>query len=182
MDAIKSRRSVRKFLDREVDKKTIEELLAKATFAPNGKNRQPWKIVVMSGQTKKEFVKVCNQAVGQKQAMTSDTVDYTLKTLEEVPIVLLIYRYNYEEKEGPIRATTNTLSVGAFVQTLLLAATQKGLGSLWVGEVQGIEDEINKWLNKDIGKLVSAIALGYTEEKPSMPNRRAVEEISYWLD
>ena len=50
MDAIKSieeRRSIRKFQNKIVPKEIIERLLELATKAPSGKNRQPWRFVVL---------------------------------------------------------------------------------------------------------------------------------------
>ena len=47
--AILSRRSVRAFLPRPVERSTIEELLEVAAAAPSGGNLQPWRVDVLSG-------------------------------------------------------------------------------------------------------------------------------------
>jgi nitroreductase len=48
-EAIASRRSIRGFLDREVSRETIEDLLATAARAPSGGNIQPWKVHILEG-------------------------------------------------------------------------------------------------------------------------------------
>jgi nitroreductase len=48
-EAIRSRRSVRGFLSRPVDRSMVEELLALASRAPSGSNIQPWKVHVLTG-------------------------------------------------------------------------------------------------------------------------------------
>jgi nitroreductase len=48
-DAIRSRRSIRGFLPREISASTIEDLLALASRAPSGSNIQPWKVHVLTG-------------------------------------------------------------------------------------------------------------------------------------
>lgn len=48
-EAVASRRSVRRFLDRPVDPELLRDLLARATRAPSGGNLQPWHIHVVSG-------------------------------------------------------------------------------------------------------------------------------------
>ncbi|HEX8263155.1 MAG TPA: nitroreductase [Allosphingosinicella sp.] len=47
--AISSRRSVRAFLPRPVERSTIEEMLALAARAPSGGNLQPWHVDVLAG-------------------------------------------------------------------------------------------------------------------------------------
>lgn len=51
-DAIKSRISVRAYLDKPVSKETLTAILETARWAPSGTNTQPWKVVVVQGETK----------------------------------------------------------------------------------------------------------------------------------
>jgi nitroreductase len=50
--AITSRRSIRAFLDRPVDRADIERILEVAARAPSGTNTQPWKVYVLTGQAR----------------------------------------------------------------------------------------------------------------------------------
>lgn len=50
-EAIKSRRSIRKFDNKKVDSSIIEEILYHGSLAPSGKNRQPWRFVVIQEDT-----------------------------------------------------------------------------------------------------------------------------------
>ncbi|MDX9706505.1 MAG: nitroreductase [Azospira sp.] len=50
--AIRSRRSIRRFLPTPVPRKTVEELLALASRAPSGTNVQPWKVYALAGKDK----------------------------------------------------------------------------------------------------------------------------------
>ena len=52
-DAIRSRHSVRSFLDRSVARETIEEILEVSRYAPSGTNTQPWLVYVLGGEVKK---------------------------------------------------------------------------------------------------------------------------------
>jgi nitroreductase len=54
-DAIKARKSVRAYLERPVDKQTIERILDAARWAPSGTNTQPWEVAVVSGDTKQRL-------------------------------------------------------------------------------------------------------------------------------
>ncbi|MEB3753691.1 nitroreductase [Acinetobacter sp. MD2(2019)] len=59
-DAIRSRHSVRAFLDTPVAAQIIQDILAVASRAPSGTNTQPWKVYVVSGKKRDEMVnRVC---------------------------------------------------------------------------------------------------------------------------
>ena len=49
---IEKRRSIRKFLDKDVDKKYIDLIIKNGILAPSSKNKQPWNFVVVKGLTK----------------------------------------------------------------------------------------------------------------------------------
>lgn len=53
--AIRTRKSVRKFLDREVERNVIESILDTARWAASGTNAQPWEVVVLTGRRKREL-------------------------------------------------------------------------------------------------------------------------------
>ncbi len=55
-EAVSGRRSTRAFLDRPVDLGLIERLLGEAARAPSGGNVQPWRVAVVSGETKDALV------------------------------------------------------------------------------------------------------------------------------
>ncbi|MEP3723554.1 MAG: nitroreductase family protein, partial [Parasphingorhabdus sp.] len=48
-EAVTSRRSVRQFLDKPVDRTTLERVLETAQRAPSGGNTQPWNAVLVTG-------------------------------------------------------------------------------------------------------------------------------------
>lgn len=52
LEALQQRKSVRAFLDKGVDKETIELLLSAASHAPSGVNTQPWQVAVVTGDKK----------------------------------------------------------------------------------------------------------------------------------
>lgn len=55
IEALNERKSVREFLEKSVSKELIEKILNAAKHSPSGKNTQPWKVAVISGETKKKL-------------------------------------------------------------------------------------------------------------------------------
>jgi nitroreductase len=70
--AVKSRRSVRRFLDKPVDRDILKELLETALRAPSGTNIQPWQLHVLTGDKLKTF----------SQTMTQKFLDTSINPLE----------------------------------------------------------------------------------------------------
>ncbi|MBG07393.1 MAG: nitroreductase [Halobacteriovoraceae bacterium] len=56
-EAIKKRRSVRGFLDKEVNIETVKEILEISKRAPSGVNSQPWKVYVITGKSKDNLIR-----------------------------------------------------------------------------------------------------------------------------
>lgn len=55
LDALKNRKAVRRFQNREVETEKIAKLLEAATWAPNDRLREPWHFYVVTGEAKKRY-------------------------------------------------------------------------------------------------------------------------------
>ena len=73
-EALKTRKSVRKFTGKVIDQNVLKELFEAAKWTASSKNTQPWKIVVVSGQRKKDLMNKLLQAYenGEKPRMEYD--------------------------------------------------------------------------------------------------------------
>lgn len=81
VEALKSRKSTRAFLDKPVEKETLYKLLNVARLSPSGHNVQPWEIIVLTGKT--------------KQKLSEDLVEAVKSGIERQ------YDYVYEVKDIP---------------------------------------------------------------------------------
>ena len=71
-EAIKNRRSIRKYEDKPVEKATVEKLLRAAMQAPSAGNQQPWEfIVVENKETLAQMANVSPYATPLKNAAVS---------------------------------------------------------------------------------------------------------------
>ena len=61
-DMIYNRRSIRKFIDKDIPIELIEQVIDAGRMSPSAKNRQPWKYIVLGGNSKKEFLE-CTKAL-----------------------------------------------------------------------------------------------------------------------
>lgn len=157
MDAIEcimKRHSTRHFSERDIEKDALNTILKAAIAAPSGKNGQPWKFrVVTDDNTIKRI---------------SDKSKYH-DWMEKAKIIIAVFldtRCSYDYIK-------DVQSCGASIQNMLLSATSLNIGSCWIGELLGKENEIKTVLN--IGnenlKMMGIVLLGY-EEKPHTPSGR----------
>ena len=75
-EAVKSRRSVRQFLDKPVDKAILEKILETAQRAPSGGNTQPWSAVVVGGDALKDITSRIKEKA--KTAPMGENVEYAI--------------------------------------------------------------------------------------------------------
>lgn len=194
ISAIYDRRSIRKFIDKPISQKDIIDIIQSGIKAPSSKNRQPWKFVVIQGNAKKEMINVFRQGIEReendsallpqsKQHIVS--AKYTIDIMAEAPAIVFVVNSlgkSIMEKlttEERVSEICNIQSISASIQNMLLAATEKGIGSLWICDIYFAYPELCKWLDCD-GQLIAAIAFGYPNEFPEERPRKKIEDVVEW--
>lgn len=79
IDALRERKSVRAFLNKQVSAEKIIKILQAARHAPSGTNAQPWQVAVVSGNKRKKLIKDLEEAF-KKDGI--GTMDYNYYPLE----------------------------------------------------------------------------------------------------
>lgn len=185
LEAIAGRRSIRKFKDTPVSRETISKLLNAAIQAPSGKNRQPWRFVVVRQGKRTEMVRIMRETIEGLKAQGEDTgsSQWTAGVMEQAPVTIFVFN-PYEEHvdwEGAsLMNVVDVQSAGAAIQNLLLAAQDLGLGTLWICDVYYAYDELCAWLG-ETHQMIAAVTLGHPDEQPPARRRKPVDEVTRWL-
>lgn len=160
-ETIRNRRSIRQFDSREVSAELVNEILDLVRHTPSSMNGQPWSFVVVRDPIVKQRIADAKNAdcPTLKAAFSSDF-------LTQAPVVVAICvekeRSFDREKENGI------LAAG----TLMLAATARGLGSVYLSayrdsDDQRLEEQIASLLELPSGtEPISLIPLGFPAESP----------------
>ncbi|HEC69523.1 MAG TPA: nitroreductase [Candidatus Omnitrophica bacterium] len=162
-EAIKKRRSIRKYKDKQVEEEKILKILESARLAPSAKNLQEWRFIVVRDKEKRK--KLSEAARNQK-------------FVEEAPVVIVCcaetdeYRMTCGQLSYPI-------DVAIAVEHMVLTAVEEGLGTCWIGAFY--EDRVKEILNipEEI-KVVELLTLGYPDEEPPSRSRLSLEDIVKW--
>lgn len=151
---IKQRRSIRKYLDKEVTDDMIFELLDAARYAPSEGNQQPWEfIIVRDIGVKKQLV-----AAAYGQMWMLDAPVFIVACIN-----MRLARSVYGERGEKLYGIQ---SVAAAIQNILLAAESMGLGTCWVGAFT--EGRVAILLGcPDHVRPCAIITVGWSAEKPA---------------
>lgn len=162
IDVIKSRRSVRQFLDRPVEDDLIAEILEAGRWAPSGLNNQPWRFVVVRDRGRMASLAECTR--------------YGAIILGAVQLIAV-----FLDEDVMYDRTKDTLACGAAIQNMLLAAHGTGLGAVWLGEILNRKAEVSRILGAPVSmELMAVIAVGYPAPGGSDPGvRRDISEIAF---
>ena len=188
LEAMRSRRSIREFRSDPLARETVIALLDAALLAPSAKNSQTWRFTVIPAEKKEEFLGVLRKGIANREAegVEVGTIRWTIRAMEQAPLTILVHNtdgihpWKARKEHESWWDLATVQSVGAAIQNMLLAATELGLGSLWIADVWDAYPEIAKWLGTD-NQLVAAVSLGYTDATPPMPARKPMSEVVRWL-
>lgn len=185
LDTIKRRRSVRNYLEKQINEEELNIILEAALYSPSGHNAQPWFFTVIQN---KELIDYISDRT--KRIMTMSNVDKARKLGEspkyhlfhQAPTVVIVSGrtgeksvidlpgYNFEPY-SPLAECS------ASIQNMLLAAESIGVGSCWIGFVNyffAFPDEVQKLGIPENFKPLFAVCLGYKNNSISLnlPQRK----------
>ena len=196
-DALRTRRSVRRYLPRPISRRTVDALLEAAITAPSAHNRQPWRFVVIESAANKNALA---QAMGAQlradrlrdgdplDAIEAD-VSRSHARLTGAPVLVLVCmcmadmdRYADERRARAERAMAMQ-GTAMSAQSLLLAAHAAGLGACWVCAPLFCPDAVATVLHLPADWEPQAlVTLGHAAEAGKPFRRRAAAEMTRYLD
>jgi nitroreductase len=166
---LEMRRSIRKYKDSKVDETILKEAIKYGIMAPSAHNRQPWKIRIATTEEKN---RIADELYNKTKDIEGHTGPNTAGIIREVPSLLVVFIDN-QVKEN---RDHDVLSIGAFIENIILYLTDIGLGTLWIANTDNIKEEIKKVLNTDL-ECVSCIGVGEKDQDPHMRPRKEIDDI-----
>jgi nitroreductase len=169
-DVIKNRRSIRKYKNGEIDNNILRDAINYGIMAPSAHNRQPWVVKIASTEQKNLIAKAL---LNKTKNIPGHTGPNTASIMEEVPNLLVIFIDN-QVKEN---RDHDILSIGAFIENIILYLTDLDIGTLWIANTDNVKDEIKEIIETDL-ECVSCIGVGYKDQEPNPRPRKSIEEIT----
>jgi nitroreductase len=155
LEAIRTRRSIRRYTDDAVPKKDLETIVDAGRLAATGSNRQPWDFVVVTDPLMIAEFKIAGSWIGNAAAVIA---------------LIMNPKSRWWVEDG-----------AAAIENMLLAGTALGYGTCWVeGDALPREEQLKTLLGVPSDRRVMAlIPVGVPAETPS-PEKKPLEQVLHW--
>ena len=159
-EAIKTRRSIREYQEREVEEEKLQKVLEAGRLAPSAKNIQEWRfVVVRDKETREKLARAARNQAFVAQAPVSIVGC----------AIITDYRMTCGQRAYPI-------DLAIAVDHMTLVAVEEGLGTCWIGSF--FEDQVKEILGiPEEVRVVTLLTLGYSSFQPSPKPRLPKERI-----
>jgi len=158
LDIIRARHSVRRYLDTPVEEEKILQILEAARLAPSWRNQQCWKFIVIKDPLVRKNI-------------IQQTGTYNQGWLGSAPTIIVACG---DPAASGIKNNQNyyLVDVAIAVEHLVLAATELGLGTCWIGtfDAEKMKEILN--IPQHI-EIVMLTPLGYPTEKEGLVGKIA---------
>jgi F420 biosynthesis protein FbiB-like protein len=189
---LKNRRSVRKYLPKEVPLELIDCIVEAARWAPSAHNAQPWRFFIvrekgMKAKLAGAMAKRLQQDLekdGIKPDLAVKRARGSFDRFSTSPVIIVAcvdmsamnhYADAFRQKAEEIMATQ---SLAAALQNLLLTANALGLGGCWFCAPLFVPEIVKKIVGIPDSHIPQAlITLGYPKTIPTPPPRVHLDEI-----
>jgi len=190
---VRERRSTRLFLrDKPVSRELLEDALSLAMRAPSNSNVQPWRVFIASGPRRDRLVEALLEEAAVELPVTTGLPETFLPLRRELGALVygsmgiarhdadarrLAQLRNWEFFRAPVGAAVcmhrdlglvDALGVGMFLQTFVLALTERGLGSCVQVSIAAYPDILREHLGiPDELTVLCGMSIGYPN--PAFP-------------
>jgi len=203
-----SRRSVRAFSPRPVERAVLERLIEAATTAPSNTNRQPWRFaVVRSPSIKAALARHVRDKAAEIRAIIArghhaddygNYGDFFHEPLDAAAAVIVPQYRTYPDLIANFIASgggdpsayataaamqAELCSACAAIMALLVQAHAEGLGACWMAGPMIARDDLHRLLSIAAPwQMVGAIALGYPAAPTDAKPRKPLDRVLTWFD
>ncbi len=206
-DAIKGRKSIRRFKHTPVPDSDILSILDAGRLAPSANNTQPWSFLVirdravlaqMAQAVRAMIERMILFAENEKQSQRLAAYKSNYYTFfEHAPVVIAVFMEVYDagtdrllarmgysaDDIKRLRPSPGLQSVAAAIEHMLLAAHALGYGSCWMTGPTVAQESFETILGFGKEKFIAALLpLGRPDEDPPGRSRKALEEITKVMD
>jgi nitroreductase len=180
-EAIRGRRSIKRFADRPVSRDEIETILDAAVLAPNHHLTNPWRFYVLGPEARAAYGLALGNRKAKKLAGPAaaqairDTVSAEHRALPAMIAVAVVTTDNAEQREEDYAATMMA------VQNLALAAMELGLGTaMKTGAVMSDPAARAAVGLPDAERIVVVVNVGAPAEVPPAKARPGASQVTVW--
>lgn len=159
MDVVRSRRSIRQYIPKDIPEQKLATILEAARLAPSGGNRQPWKfIVIQENEMKAKVAEACSNQLWMSDASVIIVGCWLPRPgIDDMPLAR---------------------DVTMAMEHIVLAAVNEGFGTCWIGASGERATALRSLLQipPEVG-INASITIGYPAAPPRPKQTKTIEDI-----
>ncbi len=175
-EAIIGRRSIKKFNGQPVDREDLMNIIDNAVWAPNHKNREPWRLVVGCGKEIFDLHRLLRDtAIPKWKELSEETLEKQMQKFTLAgAFVFVIVPEDVRQKQR----LEDYAAASILIQNIQLLAWDYGIGSCWKTPDFLDDPAFRKALGVTPGeRIIAMLQLGYFDELPKAVERKKAQEI-----
>lgn len=159
LEGIYGRRSVRSYTDEQVPRKHLIEMIKAGTWAPSGRNNQPWRFVIVTDEKMRHAL--------------AEFTKYG-RIIKAAPASIAVFL----DREAMYNDLKDHQAAGACLQNMLLTAHALGLGAVWLGEILNRAEDVRNLLELPATlELMAVVAVGHPASHEQTSHRKDASEV-----
>lgn len=165
MQAIKTRKSVRNYKDKDIEEEKLNLVLEAARLAPSAKNFQEWKFIVVK-----------DKKIRQKLMVAANNQTF----VGTAPVIIVCCAHTNDDYKMRCGHPAYLIDVAIAIDHMTLKATEEGLGTCWIGSFY--EDQVKEILGiPEHIRVVELLPIGYPDSSQEKKKQRvALKDIVYY--
>ncbi len=163
-EAIRVRRSIRKYKSDQVEKEKLERILEAGRLSPSAVNKQPWHFIVVTDSSVRGSLRA----------------SYGQSWFVNAPVIVIACADPHNAWTRRDGEEYWKVDVAIALHSMILCATELGLGTCWIA---AFNEEPAQRILKIPGeiRIVAMTPLGYPDEtKAEVPDRKSLKEIVHY--
>ena len=181
-EAIRARRSIKRFADRPVDRTQIEALLEAATFAPNHRLTNPWRFYVLGPEARYAYGMALGQRKAKKiedPAKAQSMRETVAREHQALPCMIAVA---VVDSDDPETREENYAATMMAVQNIALSAVELGLGThLKTGGVMGDAAARAAAGVRENERIIAIVNVGLPADVPPAKQRESATALTTWV-
>lgn len=180
-EAIRTRRTIAKFLDGPVPAELLERILAAGIWAPNHHMTEPWRFVILGPETQSRlagrFAEIkAAKAPPEDEARRGRILEEHARKFTRIPTIVAVAA-SCEGDE--IRRREDFAATACAVQNIQLTAWSEGVGVKWSTSGVIRDPLAYRLLDLDPARfeIIGLLFIGYPAEIPDRPRKRPLDEV-----
>ena len=184
LEAIRTRRSTRRFSDKRIEQKKLETIIEAGRYAPSGGNSQTCHFIVVRNKEVLAKLAELAQAAFAKMEITEGmykSIANSIRASQKGN-----YVFHYDPDTLIIVANqkdygNNIADCVCALENMMIAANELDLGSVWINQLKWLnEDETLLEYERTLGleeneRIYGALAVGYADTEDGLPCRKPLE-------